>query len=183
MTLHPGHDVLSVSWKKYPSIVFCWCHHVLLRDRWQILCLFQCCCDCPESVNQKNLNHLLTSKAHLCSAGRSEAGGGEPLGVFLVDPAQKPPYFTPDWKGGDQAGTSSAPLSPRYELFLWQAFGLLQCPKEHQRWGPSHSWAVSLPRELICTKSLNLKDSRKTEQTLGIKLVFIHSALVLTRTE
>lgn len=84
MTLHRRHDVLSVSWNKYPSIVFnnvimCFCD---TGDRFCVCSYFAV--NCLESVNQKSLNHLFAATAHLCSAGRSEAGGDDALGVFLV---------------------------------------------------------------------------------------------------
>lgn len=44
-------------------------------------------------------------------------------------PAQKPLYFTLDWKRRKQAGASLGPLPPGYRLPLWQTSGLLQCPR------------------------------------------------------
>lgn len=179
MTLHQRHDVLSVSWNKYPLIVFHQCHHVLLRYRWQILCLFP-----------------FWSESPLCHQGspwpcwEEQGRRKQSAECFPGYAAQKLLYFTPDWKGREEAGTSSAPLPAGHELCPWQISGFFSapgapemgsCPQPgcHVRSG------LVLPGELICATCFNLKGSHNTEGTplFGIRLVFIHSALVLTGAE
>ena len=143
-----------------------------------------------ESVDQKGLNHLFAPKAHLGRAERSKAGGGEALSVFLVIQPRNHHTLL-------QIGRSESKLAHHQLLFHLAT----SCPHgKHlvcfsapgtQETGPFPQpgchvkSGLVLPRELICTTCFNLKGSRKTEWTpvFGIRLVFIHSALVLTGAE
>lgn len=98
---------------------------------------FHVCYDCLKSVEWKGLNHLFATKAHLVRAERSETGRGKELSVFLVMHPRSHCTLL-------QMGRCKSKLEYHQLLFFLgvMSLGFDSVPKEHWRWGPSHSQAV-----------------------------------------